>query len=368
MNVPEGAHTISVEGRDLKAAIQSASEQLGLHPSQLDYNVDLSHFRTPTGISVARTTVKIIAWGTDRPVSSEPERRAAGGIDRPARPPRESSGENGSGHLEEREQRAHEPRRHDREGRNGGGRGRRDRDRDRDRDRGRGPRPERDRAPSDRPPRAEGTAKPELLRGPEPGPTAASDFAQGWFAALLALMDVQGAVAGTGSDQRIHLAIHADRAGRIVGKRGATLGAIRHLLGLAIEKQFGALTIDVDVGDDRPREEREAARLEREQSDRRRQQERGGDRDRDGGEGPRGEKGRYPPDKLRALARRAAEKAEATGQTITINLELNSFDRRIVHLEVSEMPGVQSQSEERTGDDGRVMKYVQIIPLKAETT
>jgi predicted RNA-binding protein Jag len=366
MNVPEGAQTISVEGRDLKAAIQSAAEQLGLHPSQVDYKVDLSHFRTPTGVSVARTTVKILAWGTDRAVSAEPVKRAP-----PPRPPREGADENGSGHVEERESRPHERRRDDREGRDGGGgRGRRDRGRDRgDRgDRDRGDRGDRDRD-RDRGPRSEGS-KPDLLRGPEAAPTPASEFAQGWFGNLLSLMDVQGTVVGTGSDQRIHLAIHADRAGRIVGKRGATLGAIRHLLGQAIEKRFGQLTIDVDVGDDRPREEREAARLEREQSDRRRHQERrGGDRERGGGgEGPRGEKGRYPPEKLRALARRAAEKAEATGQTITINLELNSFDRRIVHLEVSEMPGVQSQSEERMGDDGRVTKFVQIIPHKAEAT
>ena len=54
-----------------------------------------------------------------------------------------------------------------------------------------------------------------------------------------------------------------------------------------------------------------------------------------------------------------------SGQTITINLELNSFDRRIVHLEVSEIDGVQSQSEERAGADGRVVKYVQIIPVRS---
>ena len=60
-------------------------------------------------------------------------------------------------------------------------------------------------------------------------------------------------------------------------------------------------------------------------------------------------------------ARRAAEKARETGQTITINLKLNSYDRRLVHLEVSEVDGVDSQSEERE-EDGEVVKYIQVIP------
>jgi len=68
-----------------------------------------------------------------------------------------------------------------------------------------------------------------------------------------------------------------------------------------------------------------------------------------------------PEEKLRALARRAAEKARESGQTITINLKLNSYDRRLVHLEVSEVEGVDSQSEERE-EDGEVVKYIQVIP------
>src|SRR5678815_1468952 len=85
MNVPEGAETVHVEGRDLKSAIDGAAEQLGLHPSQVDYKLDMAHFRTPTGVSVARTTVAIVAWRSGRAVSEEPTRRPPP----PPRPPRE---------------------------------------------------------------------------------------------------------------------------------------------------------------------------------------------------------------------------------------------------------------------------------------
>ena len=83
-----------------------------------------------------------------------------------------------------------------------------------------------------------------------------------------------------------------------------------------------------------------------------------GSRDRGGDRGS--DRNRYPEDKLKALARRAAEKAADEGKTITINLELNSYDRRIVHLEVAEIEGVESRSEER--DDG--VKIIQVAPLE----
>ncbi len=50
---------------------------------------------------------------------------------------------------------------------------------------------------------------------------------------------------------------------------------------------------------------------------------------------------------------------------ITINLELNSYDRRLVHMEVMEIGGVTSRSEEReVNAEGRTrtVKYVQVIP------
>jgi predicted RNA-binding protein YlqC (UPF0109 family) len=183
-------------------------------------------------------------------------------------------------------------------------------------------------------------------------------------------MDLKGEVTATGDDDRVHLRVKVDKAGRLIGRRGATLGAIRHLLGCALANKFGELVVDVDVADDR--DDREPRSKDRGR-DRGRSRDRGrGDRDgkrddrRRGGRRRSSEKGRYPEEKLQALARRAATKARESGQTINIKLELNSYDRRVVHVEISEIDGVDSQSEERRikDDEGveSVVKYVQVFP------
>ena len=175
------------------------------------------------------------------------------------------------------------------------------------------------------------------MRGPEEGTTEASEFAQAWFSTLLQHMGIEGEVKGTGSDTRIHLFVRAERAGRIIGKRGNTLAAIRHLLGLALAEN-GDLTLDVDVDDPRPAEGRSERppRQPRESSS----------------------SSRYPEEKLTALAKRAAEKALETGKPITINLELNAYDRRVIHLAVAEVEGVSSQSADTEGPH----KTIQVVP------
>lgn len=337
MQIPDGVQTITAEGRDLASAVAAAAQELGVEPTHVGHRLDLSHFRSATGASLARTTVRIIAWPSAEPVASAARTEPEGREPRPER----------------REPRAErrEPRPERREGRERDGR------------REREPRTDRPRT-EDRP-----RVRPEL-RTAEAGTTPASDYAQAWFSTLLGLMDVEGSVTGTGSEERVHLEVRADRAGRIVGKRGATLGAIRHILGMAVEKRFGNLTIDVDVPDnrteqERPREDRGArpSREDRGRDDRGRdrRRRRGRDEDED-----RGETGRFPEAKLRALALRAAEKAIETKQTITINLELNSYDRRVVHMEISAIDGVDSHSEEREVQDAegrmRTVKYIQVIP------
>ena len=331
MQIPEGKQTVTTEGGDLRKAIAMAAEELSIHPSQVDHKLDLDHFRSALGTSVSRSTVKIIAWASERDISEEPPR--------PARKPREDRGD-----REERDSRRSRDRgdrgdrRSDR-GDRGDRRSRRDDDRGRGRSRGREERSER--------------------RGPAEGETEASQFAAEWFATTLKHMDVEAEITATGDDERVHVAITAERAGRIVGKRGATLRAIRHLVGLAIEQQFGERTIDVDVGDDRPREER-SERRSRDRDDR---GDRGDRRGRGRGRSRGGRESKHPESKLRALARRAAEKAAETGQTITINLKLNSYDRRLMHLEISEIDGVDSHSEERE-EDGEIVKYIQVIPAE----
>ena len=157
-------------------------------------------------------------------------------------------------------------------------------------------------------------------------------------------------IVGTGSETRVHVHLDVERAGRIVGKRGTTMKAIRHLLGLALENHGGP-ELDVDVNDPRPKEARG-----RDRERRRDEGTRGGDR----GRRPAG-KSAHEPETLQLLAQKAGQKALETGRTITLNLALNSYDRRIVHVEVATIDGVESTSIEKEGE-----KYVQVAPVASE--
>ena len=58
---------------------------------------------------------------------------------------------------------------------------------------------------------------------------------------------------------------------------------------------------------------------------------------------------------------RLAREAIETGEPVRFRRELNSFERRVVHMAVSEVPGVRSESE---GDGA--MKNIVLIPDGAE--
>ena len=291
VNIPDGAKTVESEGGDLRLAIISAAESLGVEPKMVQYKLDLEHFRSKAGSSVGKATVRIIGW------AGEDEGNAELFSEAPPKAPR---------------------------------------------------RKREDPSPA---PSAETAGLEE---------TEASKIAQAWFQELTGLMGLTGTVAAVGSDDRIVLTVEVDRAGRLIGKRGATLDAVRHLLRQVL-REHGDFTIDVEIPD--KRESR------RGRDDDRRGRDRDRDRDRDRGDRRRGrgrrrdEGGgdRIDPDKLRALARRAADKARETQKTITVKLPLNSHDRRIVHLEVAEIDGVQSRSQVRDGK-----KYVQVLPDDAE--
>lgn len=377
MAAPEGVKTVGVEGADVARAVDAAAVELGVDRARVRYDIDMAHFRNNDGGSVARRTVRVVAWVGEGDAPARPARPA----ETAPREPRPQADEprQQEAREERRDDRGDRPERGDRPDR--GDRGGRDRQPRGDRDSARAPRPP-------RPPReprlaAEGSdgddsRKPERVRSPAAGVTDASTRAESWFNTLLNHMGIQGTVAGTGEEGRVHLSVAAERAGRLVGKRGATLGAVRHLLALVLQRDFGELVVDVDIADDRPQGERQTQREDREPREAReprpprerdsrearppREENRRDDADGGGA----GERGRYAAENLQKLARRAAEKARESGKSITINLELNSYDRRLVHLEIAEIPGVRSQSEEKTIADasGRevVRKFVQVIP------
>lgn len=310
--IPQGAATAAGEGADLVSAIEIVAKELEIAPNEVAYKLDLAHFRSNSGASVAKRTVRIIGWKGEGTTELPKASKSSSDDDSPR-----------------------EERRGSRDGRRGSRKDRRGSKKER-RGSERGERKARSKEPM------------------EGEPTEASEFAVAWFKTLLEFMDVNAKVEGIGNDERVRVSIEADKAGRIIGKRGSTLRSIRHILGLALNNKFGELIIDVDVADDRDGEEPKRERRERRERS-------GDDRRRRGGRrgSSSSNKSGHPREKLEALARRAAEKAIETNKTITINLELNSYDRRIVHMAISEVDGVESRSEERDGT-----KFVQVIPAE----
>lgn len=312
--VPEGVETCTGEGRDVMSAVRAAAEALGVGAEQVAHVIDMSHFRTAEGGMIPRDTVKVIAWADPDGASARIAAASAasssdgGGSDR-----REGS---------ERRERRERPERRERES------------------------------------NARSDDAPRHRRGAEGETTEASAFAQSWFEVILEHLGVPGTVAATGTEGRVHVQVlPTDKAGRLIGRRGSTLGAVRQLLLLSVDK-FGVTEVDIDVDD---AGERDGGR---DRNDRRERRGRRGDRDegrrdRDDGRGrERRESGAgLSEDKLRALARRAAEKALETGKPITINLPLSSYERRIVHVEVGDIDGVATRSIEK--DDRKV---VQVLP------
>lgn len=198
------------------------------------------------------------------------------------------------------------------------------------------------------------------------------DAAVAWVTELLGLMNLEGTVTGsTVSDKTGSVNIDSPSARHLVGRRGATLRSIRRLMEAALEAEYSDWNIDVNVEGGRRREDRDDRddRRGRDRDDRRgrdRDDRRGRDRDdRDDRRGrgrDRGDRGDRRSDRdidrLKSLARRLASKAVKSGESITIRKEMNSYERRVVHLELADFDGVETES---SGDGA--MKQIIITPL-----
>jgi predicted RNA-binding protein Jag len=178
--------------------------------------------------------------------------------------------------------------------------------------------------------------------------------AEAWLTGLLAAMGRTGTVRGELRGDEVVLYVDAGPEGRhLVGRGGTTLRAIQHLLETSLAGAHANARFRIDIaraaedGDAQdggaPREERRDERRGRDRDDRRggrdRDDRRGGGRDRERG-------GRRDDDEaeLRKLARKLALKVQETGEPEMIRRELNGFERRIVHTEVAEIPGVKTRS------------------------
>ncbi len=187
---------------------------------------------------------------------------------------------------------------------------------------------------------------------------APSLAAEGWMKGLLSAMGREALVrAEMNGDTAVVFVDAGESARHLVGRQGTTLRAIEHLLGRTLADSFPGVQCRIDVArpdGDRPREDRPPRDDRGPRNDDRGPRNFGGD-DR----GPRRDDRprRNDGEALRSLARKLAEKVAETGEVEVIRRELNSFDRRLVHLEVAEIAGVASRSVGE-GAERRVEIYV----------
>jgi len=208
----------------------------------------------------------------------------------------------------------------------------------------------------------------------DPVDTAGADAAREWLSGLIKRMGFEAniKVKMTG-DKKADLAVSSPNGRHLVGRRGATLHAIQDLMEASVSEEGWSFRIDVlggdrDRDDRRDRGDRDDRRGGRDRDDRGRgrdrddrrggrdRDDRGRGRDRDDrgrgrgrDRGDRGDnrRGRRTPedvDALRRLAKKLGQRVQESGQSIVVRQELNSFERRIIHVTIGDMDGLETES------------------------
>ena len=206
----------------------------------------------------------------------------------------------------------------------------------------------------------------------------AANDAQSWLEGLLKRMDFESSsVDGdVGANNTVILKVTVDAPSRLVGRRGKTLKAIRHLLMQSVGADYPDREFRLEVPDNRDdrddrgdrgdRDDRDDRGRGRDRDDRGRGRDRddrgrgrdrddrgrGRDRDDRGRGRDRDDRGRgrdrdrdaRDTKRLERMAQKIAERVRETGEAEVIRKELNGFDRRIVHITVAEIDGVNTRS------------------------
>lgn len=124
---------------------------------------------------------------------------------------------------------------------------------------------------------------------------------------LLEHMEIDGEILGESDEESVELKIQGEDLGILIGRRGQTLDSMQYIISLAVNRQGGDwIRINLDIGDYRAKRE----------------------------------------ETLRSLPQRAAKKVEDTGRRVALDA-MNAAERRIVHQELQEFGGIETQSEGR---------------------
>jgi len=171
--------------------------------------------------------------------------------------------------------------------------------------------------------------------------------AKAWIEGLIEKMGFTAKVTTRNvKDRKATIAVDSESARFLVGRGGSTLASISRMLNEAMAGDYSDWTFDIDVQGGR-REERGDRRDRNDRNDRRDRRDRGDRRNRRDRDEQCSER---DVRELKRLARRIAEAIVAGGDDEVIRKPLNSFERRIVHMEVAEIDGVATATVEQDGE------------------
>ncbi|MDD4818497.1 MAG: KH domain-containing protein [Victivallaceae bacterium] len=177
---------------------------------------------------------------------------------------------------------------------------------------------------------------------------------------MLDYLGLEASCTGEYSGNRLIIKIASEEAGRIIGRRGATLESLQILLNRILfrgEEDTPVISLDIDgyshgnvtggreVRNSGERRERRPRR-DGERSERGERMERGGERE-----------DAVPEEQLRMLALDKAKEVKKWGQPVEL-AKMNAHDRRIIHINLQDDPEIETRSE----GEGTMKKV--IISLK----
>lgn len=135
-----------------------------------------------------------------------------------------------------------------------------------------------------------------------------AERAKEYLSDILRCMDIEADIELQIEDEEnIKVALNGDNLGLLIGRRGQTLDALQYLVNMAINRQGGDwVRVNMDI---------EGYRSRREET-------------------------------LKSLAERLATKVQTSGRRVALD-PMTALERRIIHSELQEFPGVETHSEGR---------------------
>jgi len=203
-----------------------------------------------------------------------------------------------------------------------------------------------------------------FARAIDEGTVAGAEAARAWLVGLFEVMNADADVTmKLGSEPKTATLFVTGKAARRLSSAARAMGELVAAVLARAGHDDWSVYVDISPPRDRDRDDdrrgrgrdrdrdrgrgrdRDRDRGRGRDRDRDRGRGRGRDRDRDRGRGrERDEDSERREGELRKLARRLAEKVLEDGSEVQIRRSLNSYERRLVHLEVSGIDGVASES------------------------